>query len=90
VIPATPPSARSAYDLSRAMKTGRLLKFNRPGGEIHAYFYRDGSLVRAAVYTMSAGRDEGAEPMHAVTGPSEAHVEAEVRAWVEAHYPKVR
>jgi hypothetical protein len=88
VLPATPPRAGSAYDL-RAMKTGRLLKFHRPGGEIHAYFYRDGSMVRAAVYAMSA-EAEGAEPMHAVTGPSEAHVEAEVRAWVEAHYPKVR
>jgi hypothetical protein len=72
------------------MKTGKLLKFHRPGAEIHAYFYRDGSLVRAALYAMSVGRDEGSEPIHAITGPSEAEVEAAVREWVEAHYPKVR
>ena len=32
------------------MKTGRLLKFPRPGGDVHAYLYQDGPLVRASLY----------------------------------------
>ncbi len=72
------------------MKTGKLLKFHRPGGDVHAYFYQEGSLVRAALYGMSGAGDESCEPIHDITGPSETHVEAEVRAWVEAHYPKAR
>ncbi len=69
------------------MKSGRLLKFHRPGGEVHVYLYREGGEVRAALYVMGAGADEG-PPVHAVAGPSEERVEADARAWVEARFPK--
>ncbi len=68
------------------MKTGRLLKFQRPGGEVHAYFYSEGEEVRAAVYLMEPGRDR--TPVQEITGPSDERVEAEVRAWVQTHYPR--
>ena len=68
------------------MKTGRLLKFHRPGGDIHAYFYQEGDQARAAIYLMSAGVDRGT--VHRIAGPSDDQVEAEVRAWVESHYPR--
>jgi hypothetical protein len=68
------------------MKTGRLLKFQRPGGEVHVYFYMEGEVVRAALYLMEPGRDR--TPVQEITGPSDEGVEAEVRAWVEAHYPR--
>src|SRR6266571_2436231 len=72
--------------MSDVMKTGRLLKFHRPGGDIHAYFYQEGDEVRAAIYLMSAGVDRGT--VHRIAGPSDDQVEAEVRAWVESHYPR--
>jgi hypothetical protein len=75
-----------AYHSLEAMKTGRLLKFQRPGGAVHAYFYAEGQQVRAALYLMEPGRDR--TPVQEITGPSDAGVEAEVRAWVEAHYPR--
>jgi hypothetical protein len=68
------------------MKTGRLLKFQRPGGEVHAYFYSEGEKVCATLYLMEPGRDRS--PVQEITGPSDEGVEAEVRAWVEAHYPR--
>ena len=48
------------------MKTGRLLKFQRPGGEVHAYFYDDGGVVRASLYLMAPGYERS--PVHEVTG----------------------
>jgi hypothetical protein len=42
--------------------------------------------VRAAIYLMSAGVDRGT--VHRIAGPSDDQVEAEVRAWVESHYPR--
>ena len=69
------------------MKTGRLVKFHRPQADVHAYIYRDGPSFRAAVYVLSAGQ-QGTEPLHTVSGHSEAGVEAEVRAWVESRYPR--
>lgn len=70
------------------MKSGRLLKFHRPGGDVHAYLYRDAAVVRAALYVMSRARDGESEPKHVISGPSEEQVEADVRAWVEVHFPK--
>lgn len=72
------------------MKTGRLLKFHRPGGEVQAYVYLDGRLFRAALYLLSAERGHTSEPLHAISGPSEAKVEEEVRAWVDRHFPRGR
>lgn len=69
------------------MKTGRLLKLARPGAELQVYLYRDGAEVKAAVYTLGTAAPSH-NPVHTVAGPSEAVVEAEVRAWVDAHFPK--
>jgi hypothetical protein len=68
------------------MKTGRLLKFHRPGGDVQAYLYEEAGLVRANVYVLSAANDR--KPAVTVTGPDSDAVETEVRAWVEAHYPR--
>ena len=68
------------------MKTGRLLKFHRPGGDVHAYLYLDGEAARAVVYLLAAGQDRG--PVHEIHGPSADEVETEVRAWIEARYPR--
>jgi hypothetical protein len=71
------------------MKTGRLLKFHRPGGEVQAYLYREGSQYRASVYVTTA---EGTrrQAVHDVAGASEAVVEENVRSWVESHFPRSR
>jgi hypothetical protein len=71
------------------MKSGRLLKFVRPGALVHAYLYREGDEYRAAVYVTLAGRAADT-PSHTLRGPSEAAVEQEARAWVDAHFPKPR
>ena len=68
------------------MKTGRLLKFRRPDGEIHAYLYREEAQFRAALYLLSGGREDGA-PLQTLSGPVESGVEQDVRAWVDAHFP---
>jgi hypothetical protein len=68
------------------MKTGRLLKFQRPGGDVQAYLSQEGGLFHASVYVLGAGSAKG-EPAQVLTGENEAAVERELRAWVEAHYP---
>ncbi len=70
------------------MKTGRLLKFQRPGGDVHVYIYRDGDRVRAAVYVMSPDRIGKSEPSETLDGVSEAELETAVRALVEARFPR--
>ena len=68
------------------MKTGRLLKFHRPAGDVQAYLYREGNLFRASVFVLPpAGRRDA--PVETLTGETEAGVERELRAWVEAHFP---
>jgi hypothetical protein len=68
------------------MKTGRLLKFRRPGGDVHAYLYEEAGAVRASVYVLAPGQDR--LPVHEVSGADSEAVEAEVRAWVQAHFPR--
>jgi hypothetical protein len=68
------------------MKTGRLLKFHRPGGDVHAYLYLEGEVARAVVYVLAPGSER--DPVHEIRGPSTGDLEAEVRAWVDAHYPR--
>ncbi|HZM49709.1 MAG TPA: hypothetical protein VFE68_04430 [Vicinamibacteria bacterium] len=68
------------------MKTGRLLKFHRPGGDVQAYLYQEGGVFRASVFVLGpSGRKD--EPLQILTGPSESAVESELRAWVESHFP---
>jgi hypothetical protein len=69
-----------------AVKTGRLLKFHRAGTDIQAYVYREGGQVCAALYVLSPGPRP--QPSHSFTGGTEAEVETNIRAWVEAHYPR--
>lgn len=69
------------------MKTGRLLKFHRPGGNVQAYIYQDGDRVRASVYLLGAGDDRS--PVHELVGASPDDVEAATRAWIDAHYPRL-
>lgn len=64
------------------------MKFHRPGGEIHAYLYKDGAAYRASIYLMSPERGHANEPLAKLEAGSEAAVEANVRAWVDAGYPK--
>ena len=68
------------------MKTGRLLKFHRPGGDVQAYLYQEAGMFRASVFVLGpSGRKD--EPLQILTGPSESAVESALRAWVEAHFP---
>jgi hypothetical protein len=71
------------------MKTGRLLKFRRPGGEVHVYLYKEEGQYRAALYLPSAGGEDGS-PLQTLAGPVESAVEQDVRAWVDAHFPASR
>ena len=71
------------------MKTGRMLKFRRPGGEIHAYLYEEKGQYRAALYLLSTGREDGS-PVQTLSGPVESGVEQDVRAWVDATFPTGR
>lgn len=69
------------------MKTGRLLKFVRPGAEIQAYIYRDGAVVHGTVYVVSRGTAE-LQAKENLRGSNEDGVEREIRAWIDKHYPK--
>lgn len=71
------------------MKTGKLMKFIRPAGDVQAYLYRDADLFRASVYLM-AGDARSREPVHTLADASEEALLSEIRAWVEAHYPRPR
>ena len=68
------------------MKTGRLLKFHRPGADVHAYLYQEVDEMRAVIFLMSSA--DTRDPVHRITGATGDEVEAEVRAWVESHYPR--
>ncbi len=67
------------------MKTGRLIKFHRPDGDLQAYLFQDEGRFRGIVYRLSAAH---AEPLHTEDGPSERAVESGVRAWIDTHFPK--
>jgi len=72
-----------------AMKTGRLLKFQRGDAELHAYLFReDDGRFAAVVYVFSGPGEDPQRAVHRQTGTSEADVEAGVRAWVDARYPR--
>ena len=68
------------------MKTGRLLKFHRPDGDVHAYFYAEADCVRAVLYRMAPGEERG--PVHEIRGASSEEVEQQVRDWIEARYQR--
>jgi hypothetical protein len=68
------------------MKTGRLLKFHRRDGDVHAYLYLERDAVRAVLYLLAPGHDRG--PAHEIRGATAEEVEAAVRSWVEERYPR--
>ena len=69
------------------MKTGRLLKFQRPGGDVQAYLYQEEGVFRASVFVLGpSGRKD--EPVQILSGPSESAVERDLRAWVDVHFPR--
>jgi hypothetical protein len=70
------------------MKTGRLLKFHRPGGEVQAYLYRDGAGFRASIYLVAKDASGSNEALKRVSADSEAAVEAVVRAFVDERFPR--
>jgi len=69
------------------MKTGRLMKFPRAAGDVQAYLYRDAELFKATLYVNADGV-RGREPVATLADPSEDTLLAEVRAWVDRHYPR--
>jgi hypothetical protein len=69
------------------MKTGRLLKLQRPGVELHVYLYQDGQEMKAAIYALGSAAPSP-DPIHAVSGESEAAVEAAARSWIDARFPR--
>jgi hypothetical protein len=69
------------------VKSGKLVKFLRGEAAVHAYIYRDGGAVHAAVYVLDP-RSGSDEPAAALSGRTEEDVEAQVRAWVERHFPR--
>jgi len=70
------------------VKTGRLLKFHRRVGEVHAYLYRDGPGFRASVYLMAPERSAPQEPLKRIEAATEPDLELAVRAYVDEHFPK--
>jgi YD repeat-containing protein len=68
------------------VKTGKLIKFHRPDGDVHAYMYREEGHVRASVFVLS-GRSAAREPLARLTGATEEDVERELRAWVDKKFP---
>jgi hypothetical protein len=70
------------------MKTGRLLKFHRPGGDVQVYVYREGDEYRAAIYVAAAGQGLQPRPAQTFSGATEKGVEDEVREWVERNFPR--
>ena len=68
------------------MKTGRLIKFRRAEADVHAYLYRDGGHVVAELFAQLP-TPHTSHSLPSFRGEDEDGVEAQVRAWVEEHYP---
>jgi hypothetical protein len=70
------------------VKTGRLLKLQRRGTDIHVYLYQDAAAFKAAIYVRGASAAEGAAPTHEIAGTSGRLVEEAARAWIDARHPR--
>jgi hypothetical protein len=65
------------------------MKFHRPAGDLQAYLYRDAGSFKASLFMIGKASDSRSrEPLHTFENANELGLEAEVRAWVESHYPK--
>lgn len=67
------------------MKTGRLIKFQRPSGDVQAYLFQEDGRFHGVVFLVS---DSEGAPIHSEDGSSESAVEAGVRSWVDDHFPR--
>ena len=81
--------ARGGRIIGARMKTGKLMKFPRPDGDIQAYLYKDAGTFKASLYLLSGGARSN-EPLHTLADSDEDVLLAEVRAWVQANYPRSR
>jgi hypothetical protein len=70
------------------VKTGRLLKLNRRGTEVHVYLYQEDATFKAAIYVRAAGAADTRAPAHEVSGTNGRLVEEAARAWVDARHPR--
>ena len=70
------------------MKTGRLLKFQRKEAEIHAYLYQDGTQYKAAIYVRDRQAPAQSKAAQELCGGNSQLVEDEVRAWIDARFPR--
>jgi hypothetical protein len=66
------------------VKTGRLLKFQRPGAEIHAYLYQEEDACRASIFV----RPGTGQPAEEVRAEDMAELEQAVRSWIDGRFPK--
>jgi hypothetical protein len=70
------------------VKTGRLLKFQRKEAEVHAYLYQDGANFKAAIYVRPKQKPAQTKAEQELVGRTSQLVEDEVRAWIDARYPR--
>jgi hypothetical protein len=63
------------------VKTGRLLKFRGPLGEVQAYLYHDAGRHYATIYANRSGQDEESSAV-TLSADDEAAIEHAVRSWV--------
>lgn len=71
-----------------ALKTGRLLKFEREGVSVQAYFYREGGALHASVFALEVGRAPAADPLARFSAESDTELERVVRAFVDERFPR--
>lgn len=70
------------------MKTGRLLKFHRKDADVQAYLYQDGGVHKATIYVRRPGTRSETAPEQELQSPADASLEQDVRAWVDARFPR--
>lgn len=82
------PPAYDAVQSGGSLKTGRLLKFERAGVSVQAYFYREAGGMHASVFALEVGRAPAADPLARFSADSETELERLVRAFVDERYPR--
>ncbi len=73
-----------AWPTARETACVRHLRLQHPAAVMNG---RDAGSVHVATYVMGSG-EEQRPPAHTVRGGSEAQVEPEARAWIDAHFPR--
>lgn len=70
------------------MKTGRLLKFERSGASVQAYFYREAGRLHASVFVLQPGSPASSEPFARFSGETDVELERVVREFVDQRFPR--